>query len=112
MKLIETMIRREKFEEVKTALDLIGYGSMTVSEVEGRGQQRGIRQEYRGAEYVVDRLPKMKLELVVNDDAVDTVIDTIKSAAFTGKTGDGQIFILPVEDALRVRTGETGTQIL
>jgi len=112
MKLIETMIRREKFEEVKSALDLIGYGSMTVSEVEGRGQQRGIRQEYRGSEYVVDRLPKMKLELVVNDDAVDTVINTIKSSAFTGKTGDGQIFILPVEDALRVRTGETGTTIL
>jgi nitrogen regulatory protein P-II 1 len=112
MKLIETMIRREKFDEVKTALDKIGHGSMTVSEVEGRGQQRGIHQEYRGVEYVVDRLPKIKLELVVNDEVVDIVVETIKSAAYTGKTGDGQIFILPVEDALRVRTGDTGTTIL
>jgi len=112
MKLIEAMIRREKFEDVKTALDKAGYGSMTTSEVEGRGLQKGIIQEYRGAEYVVDLLPKMKLEMVVPDAAVDQIIDIIKEAAYTGKTGDGQIFVMPVEQAVRVRTGNSGDEIL
>jgi nitrogen regulatory protein P-II 1 len=110
MKMIEAMIRREKFEDVKAALDAVGYGSMTVTEVEGRGLQRGVRHEYRGAEYVVEFLPKMKLELVVADEAVDKVIDTLKSAAFTGKLGDGQIFVIPVEESIRVRTGQSGNE--
>ncbi|MFA5222258.1 MAG: P-II family nitrogen regulator [Methanoregula sp.] len=108
MKMIETMIRREMFESVKTALDAAGYGSMTVSEVEGRGLQRGVKQEYRGAEYVVDLLPKMKLEMVVPDEAVEKIIGIISASARTGKIGDGRIFVIPVEDAVRVRTGESG----
>jgi len=112
MKMIEAMIRREKFEAVKSALDTIGYGSMTVTEVEGRGLQKGVRQEYRGATYVVDLLPKLKLEMVVADDAAENVIETLKSAAYTGKVGDGQIFVIPVEEAIRVRTGQSGNEIL
>ncbi|MEN6442359.1 MAG: P-II family nitrogen regulator [Methanoregula sp.] len=108
MKMIETMIRREMFEGVKAALDAAGYGSMTVSEVEGRGLQRGVKQEYRGAEYVVDLLPKMKLEMVVPDEAVEKIIGIISASARTGKIGDGRIFVIPVEESVRVRTGESG----
>lgn len=110
--MIEAMIRREKFEEVKSALDAIGYGSMTLTEVEGRGLQRGVKQEYRGAEYVVEFLPKTKIELVVTDEAADQIIETIQSAAYTGKVGDGQIFVMPVQEAVRVRTGQSGNEIL
>lgn len=96
------------FEGVKAALDAAGYGSMTVSEVEGRGLQRGVKQEYRGAEYVVDLLPKMKLEMVVPDEAVEKIIGIISASARTGKIGDGRIFVIPVEESVRVRTGESG----
>jgi nitrogen regulatory protein P-II 1 len=85
---------------------------MTVSEVEGRGLQRWVKQEYRGAEYVVDVLPKMKLEMVVPDEAVDTIIEIISTSARTGKVGDGRIFVIPVEEAIRVRTGEKGNSSL
>jgi len=110
MKMIKAMIRPEKFEDVKTALDGAGFGAMTVFEVEGRGVQKGIKQQYRGAEYVVDLIPKLELEIVVADDKVDKVVDIIISAARTGKVGDGQIFVLPVEDSIRVRTGERGSK--
>ena len=110
MKMIKAMIRPEKFEEVKTALDAAGFGAMTIFDVEGRGVQRGIKQQYRGAEYVVDLIPKRELEIVVADDVVENVIETIRKAAYTGKVGDGQIFILPVEDSIRVRTGERGSK--
>jgi nitrogen regulatory protein P-II 1 len=112
VKMVESMIRREMFESVKAALDAAGYGSMTVSEVEGRGLQRGVKQEYRGAEYVVDLLPKMKLEMVVPDEAVDKIIEIIITSARTGKVGDGRIFVIPVEEAVRVRTGEKGNSSL
>lgn len=110
--MIEAMIRCEMFENVKAALDAAGYGSMTVSEVEGRGLQRGVKQEYRGAEYVVDLLPKMKLEMVVPDEAVEKIIEIISTSAHTGKIGDGRIFVIPVEEAVRVRTGEKGNSSL
>ncbi|MFZ0004392.1 MAG: P-II family nitrogen regulator [Methanoregula sp.] len=109
MKMIKAMIRPEKFEDVKTALDTAGFGAMTIFDVEGRGVQKGIKQQYRGAEYVVDLIPKRQLEIVVRDDAAEKVIDIIVNAARTGKVGDGQIFILPVEDSIRVRTGERGS---
>ncbi len=109
MKMIKAMIRPEKFEDVKTALDTAGFGVMTIFDVEGRGVQKGIKQQYRGAEYVVDLIPKRQLEIVVRDDAAEKVIDIIVNAARTGKVGDGQIFILPVEDSIRVRTGERGS---
>jgi nitrogen regulatory protein P-II 1 len=110
MKMIKAMIRPEKFEDVKTALDTAGFGAMTIFDVEGRGVQKGIKQQYRGAEYVVDLIPKRQLEIVVGDDAAEKVIDIIVNAARTGKVGDGQIFILPVEDSIRVRTGERGSK--
>ena len=110
MKMIKAMIRPEKFEEVKTALDGAGFGAMTIFDVEGRGVQRGIKQQYRGAEYVVDLIPKRELEIVVADEVVESMIETIRKAAYTGKVGDGQIFVLPVEDSIRVRTGERGSK--
>ncbi|MGA2105583.1 P-II family nitrogen regulator [Methanoregula sp.] len=110
MKMIKAMIRPEKFEDVKAALDTAGFGAMTIFDVEGRGVQKGIKQQYRGSEYVVDLIPKRQLEIVVSDDATEKVIDIIVNAARTGKIGDGQIFILPVEDSIRVRTGERGSK--
>jgi nitrogen regulatory protein P-II 1 len=110
MKMIKAMIRPEKFEGVKTALDTAGFGAMTIFDVEGRGIQKGIKQQYRGAEYVVDLIPKRQLEIVVSDEAAEKVIDIIMNAARTGKVGDGQIFVLPVEDSIRVRTGERGSK--
>ena len=110
MKMIKAMIRPEKFEAVKTALDTAGFGSMTVFDVEGRGIQKGIKQQYRGSEYIVDLIPKRELEIVVTNDAAEKVIEIIKTAAYTGKIGDGQIFVLPVEDSIRVRNGERGSR--
>jgi nitrogen regulatory protein P-II 1 len=110
MKMIKAMIRPEKFEDVKTALDCAGFGAMTIFDVEGRGVQKGIKQQYRGAEYVVDLIPKRELEIVVPDTAAENVIEIIRKAAYTGKVGDGQIFVLPVEDSIRVRTGERGSK--
>jgi len=109
MKMIEAMIRREKFDDVRKAMDAAGFGAMTVTDVLGRGLQKGVRQEYRGVEYVVDLLPKLKVEMVVPDDAVDKAIDVLKTAAYTGKIGDGMIFVMPVEMTMRVRTGEKET---
>jgi len=109
---IEAFIRSQKVDDVKKALDEIGAGSMTVSEVRGRGQQKGITQQWRGSEYVVDFIPKAKLEVVVPDEKAEKVVDIICNVANTGNIGDGKIFLIPVKDAIRVRTKERGDQIL
>jgi nitrogen regulatory protein P-II 1 len=108
MKKIEAIIKPFKLDEVKEALSKEGVQGMTVSEVKGFGRQRGHTELYRGAEYVVDFLPKVKLEILVEDEKAGVVADTILTAARTGRIGDGKIFILPVEDAVRIRTGERG----
>lgn len=105
---IEAIIRPNKLDDVKTALDDIGVSGITVTEVRGAGQQRGYVHRYRGAEYVVNLLDKMKLEVVVADAKVDQVVDVIVAAGRTGEVGDGKIFLIPVADAVRVRTGERG----
>jgi len=112
MKKVEAIIRTMRFEDVKSALEAIGVESMTVTDVKGRGKQKGITQQWRGAEYVVDMIPKTKIEMVVGDFLVEKVVDTICSTANTGKIGDGKIFIIPVEDAIRVRTRERGDTAL
>jgi nitrogen regulatory protein P-II 1 len=112
MKKIEAIIKPFKLDEVREALSDIGVAGLTVSEVKGFGRQKGHTELYRGAEYVVDFLPKMKIEIVVGDDAADMAIDTIIRAAYTGKIGDGKIFVLPVEQVVRIRTGETGEAAL
>jgi len=109
---VEAIIRAQKIDEVKTALDAIGAGSMTVSEVKGRGQQKGITQTWRGAEYVVDFIPKSKIEVVVPDDKAEKVVDIICDVANTNHIGDGKIFLIPIKDAIRVRTKERGDAIL
>jgi nitrogen regulatory protein P-II 1 len=108
MKKIEAIIKPFKLDEVKEALSRIGVDGLTVSEVKGFGRQKGHTELYRGAEYVVDFLPKVKLEIVVTADVVDKVVEAIVSAANTGKIGDGKIFVLPLEEAVRIRTGERG----
>ncbi len=108
MKKIEAIIKPFKLDEVKEALQDAGIQGMTISEVKGFGRQKGHTELYRGAEYVVDFLPKIKLEVIVNEDMVSKVVETIQSAAKTGKIGDGKIFITPVEEVIRIRTGETG----
>ena len=110
MKKIEAIIKPFKLEEVKEALTEIGVHGMTVSEVKGFGKQKGHTELYRGAEYVIDFLPKLKIELVVDDTIVEKVVEAITNAARTGRIGDGKIFILPVEDAIRIRTGERGSE--
>ena len=110
MKKIEAIIRPEKLDEVKLALEQIGCIGMTVSEVRGRGRQRGIVHQWRGREYRVDLLPKVKLEIVVADEFADRVIQTIVETARTGSIGDGKIFVVPIEDVIRVRTGERGEE--
>ncbi|MDW7730801.1 MAG: P-II family nitrogen regulator [Methanolobus sp.] len=107
MKKIEAIIRPTKIHEVKDALDEAGYESVTVTDVKGRGKQKGVMQQWRGRKYCVDLLPKIKMEVVVNDADVDTVVDIIMKTAATGSIGDGKIFIYPVEKILRIRTGET-----
>lgn len=107
MKKIEAVIKPFKLEDVKDALAEIGITGMTVSEVKGYGRQKGHSELYRGAEYVVDFLPKIKMEMVVDDDSVEQVTSTIVEAARTGKIGDGKIFITDVEKIIRIRTGET-----
>lgn len=106
MKKIEAIIKPFKLDDVKEALNGLGIKGMTLSEVKGYGRQKGHTEVYRGAEYVIDFLPKLKLEIIVNSDQVETVIDAIVEAAKTGKIGDGKIFVLPVEQVVRVRTGE------
>jgi len=108
MKKIEAVIKPFKLDEVKTALLAIGVQGMTVSEVRGFGRQKGHTELYRGAEYVVDLLPKVKLEVVVSDDLVDKVVVTIKDTAKTGRIGDGKVFVSDVADVIRIRTGERG----
>jgi len=110
MKKIEAIIKPFKLEEVKEALTEIGIHGMTVSEVKGFGKQKGHTELYRGAEYVIDFLPKLKIELVVDDEMVEKVVETIMNAAKTGRIGDGKIFIIPVDDAIRIRTGERGPE--
>jgi nitrogen regulatory protein P-II 1 len=106
MKMIKAIIKPERFEFIKKALEDKGFISMTISEVRGRGEQKGISLEYRGGLMTVDILPKLQIEIVVKDKDVDTVLSTITEAARTGKIGDGKIFIIPVEKAIRIRTGE------
>ncbi len=108
MKKIEAIVRPEKLNPVKSSLEELGFPGMTVSEVKGRGRQKGIIQQWRGKEYRIDLLPKIKLEIVVDDDDMDRVIDTILEAAPMQKVGDGKIFVCNVEDIIRVRTGERG----
>jgi nitrogen regulatory protein P-II 1 len=106
MKMIKAIIKPERFEMVKKALEEKGVTGMTVTEVQGRGEQKGIILEYRGKPMVVDMLPKIQIEIVIRDKEVDEVITTIIGAAKTGQIGDGKIFVLPVDTAIRVRTGE------
>jgi nitrogen regulatory protein P-II 1 len=108
MKKIEAIIKPFKLDEAKNALTKIGVQGMTVTEVKGFGRQRGHTEVYRGAEYKIDFLPKVKIELITPDDIVPQVIETLERAAKTGKIGDGKIFILPVEEVIRIRTGERG----
>ena len=110
MKLIKAIIKPFKLDEVKDALTEIGVEGMTVSEVKGFGRQKGHTEIYRGSEYTVDFLPKVKLEVAVGDEVVDKVIDAIVTSAQTGKIGDGKVFILPIEQAVRIRTGEKGDE--
>ena len=108
MKKIEAIIKPFKLDEVKEALQEAGIQGLSVTEVKGFGRQKGHTELYRGAEYVVDFLPKVKIELIVSDDMVDAAIAAIIQAARTDKIGDGKIFVYPVEQAIRIRTGETG----
>jgi nitrogen regulatory protein P-II 1 len=108
MKKIMAVIRPNKLQVVKEALDDIGVPSMTVTEVKGRGKQRGVIEIYRDREYCIDLLPKLELNIVVSDDEVDKIVDTIAKAAHTGEIGDGKIFVMPVEEVVRIRTGERG----
>ena len=108
MKQITAVIKPFKLEEVREALADVGVSGLTVTEVKGFGRQKGHTELYRGAEYVVDFLPKVKIEVVIREDVVDTAIDAIVKAARTGKIGDGKIFVTAVEQVIRIRTGETG----
>ncbi len=112
MKKIEAIIKPFKLDDVKEALNEIGVHGMTVTEVNGYGRQKGHKEIYRGAEYVVDFIPKIKIEIIINKERTDEAVKTICDAANTGKIGDGKIFVTPVEQAIRVRTGEKGTEAL
>jgi nitrogen regulatory protein P-II 1 len=107
MKLVKAVIKPERFEFVKKALEEKGFKGMTITEVRGRGEQKGISLEYRGGLMTVDLLPKMQIEIVVRDNEVESLIATISESSKTGKIGDGKIFVIPVEKAIRIRTGET-----
>jgi nitrogen regulatory protein P-II 1 len=108
MKKIEAIIKPFKLDEVKNALTKIGVQGITITEVKGFGRQRGHTEVYRGAEYKIDFLPKTKIEVIVSDEMVPQVIETVERSAKTGKIGDGKIFVSPVEDVIRIRTGERG----
>lgn len=112
MKLIQAIIKPFKMDEVKDALNEIGIEGITISEVKGFGRQKGHTELYRGAEYVVDFIPKIKMEIAISDDQVNKVVETIQNAAKTGRIGDGKIFIIPLEEAIRIRTGETGSDAI
>ena len=108
MQKVEAIIKPFKLDEVKEALNAIGIQGITVSEVKGFGRQKGHTELYRGAEYVVDFLPKIKVEIIVSDDVVSKVLEAVQGAANTGRIGDGKIFVLPVHEAVRIRTGDRG----
>jgi nitrogen regulatory protein P-II 1 len=108
LKKVEAIIKPFKLDEVKEALNEVGIQGITVSEVKGFGRQKGHTELYRGAEYVVDFIPKIKMEIIVNDEIVGKVVETIEQAAKTGRIGDGKIFVTSVEDVIRIRTGERG----
>lgn len=112
MKLVTAVIKPFKLDDVRESLSGVGIQGVTVTEVKGFGRQKGHTELYRGAEYVVDFLPKVKIEVAVSDDGVDKVVDAITAAANTGKIGDGKIFVAPLEQVVRIRTGETGTDAL
>ncbi|GAB6143454.1 P-II family nitrogen regulator [Desulfocicer niacini] len=112
MKKIEAIIKPFKLDDVKESLNEIGIQGMTISEVKGYGRQKGHKEIYRGAEYVVDFVPKIKIEILVDKERAEEVVETICKAANTGKIGDGKIFVLPVDQVIRVRTGERGTEAL
>ena len=112
MKMVTAIIKPFKLDEVREALSGIGVQGITVTEVKGFGRQKGHTELYRGAEYVVDFLPKVKLEVAIADDQLDAVIDAITKAANTGKIGDGKIFVVNLEQAIRIRTGESGTDAI
>ena len=112
MKILMAIIKPHKLEEVRETLTSMGIEGMTISEVKGYGRQKGQAEIYRGAEYTINFLPKIKIELVVNDEVIDSVIDEIVKSAQTGKIGDGKIFIYPIEKAIRIRTGETNAEAL
>lgn len=107
MRLVKTIIKPERFEFVKKALEDKGFNGMTITEVKGRGEQKGISLEYRGGLMTVDLLPKIQIELVIKEKDVDTVVSILSESARTGKIGDGKIFVIPVERSIRIRTGET-----
>ncbi len=108
MKKIEAIVKPFKLDDIKEALQRIDIKGMTITEVKGFGRQKGHTEIYRGAEYIIDFIPKVKLELILDDDQVPQVLQAIQDAARTGKIGDGKIFVLPVEEVIRIRTGETG----
>jgi len=112
MKKIEAIIKPFKIDDLKEAFSSIGLQGMTISEVKGYGRQKGHTEVYRGAEYVVDFIPKVKVEIVAADEQVEQIVETILSSVNTGKIGDGKIFVLPVEDVIRVRTGEKGEEAI
>jgi nitrogen regulatory protein P-II 1 len=112
MKKVEAIIKPFKLDEVKESLSGIGVQGLTVSEVKGFGRQKGHTELYRGAEYVVDFLPKVKLEIIVRDDQVVEVVEAIEKAAKTGRIGDGKIFVLPIDEIIRIRTGERGSDAI
>jgi nitrogen regulatory protein P-II 2 len=112
MKLVSAIIKPFKLEEVRSALDSIGVSGMTISEVKGFGRQKGHTELYRGAEYVIDFLPKIKIEIAVTDEILDKVLDAITSAASSGKIGDGKIFVSQLDQAIRIRTGEKGEEAI
>ncbi len=112
MKKIEAIIKPFKLDEVKEALQEVGIQGITVTEAKGFGRQKGHTELYRGAEYVVDFLPKVKIEVVIGDELVDKAVEAIQNAARTGRIGDGKIFISTIEQAIRIRTGESGTEAL
>ncbi|MGB5617593.1 MAG: P-II family nitrogen regulator [Desulfobacterales bacterium] len=112
MKKIEAIIKPFKLDDVKEALNEIGIQGMTISEVKGYGRQKGHKEIYRGAEYIVDFIPKVKIEIVVEAERAENIVEKIREAANTGKIGDGKIFVSPIEEAIRVRTGETGKEAI
>ncbi|HHJ11592.1 MAG TPA: P-II family nitrogen regulator [Chromatiales bacterium] len=112
MKLVAAIIKPFKLDDVREALSEIGVQGVTVTEVKGFGRQKGHTELYRGAEYVVDFLPKVKIEVAIDDSLLEQVVEAIKGAANTGKIGDGKIFVFPLEEAIRIRTGETGPDAL